>query len=205
MGDYTFTGEQPSSRLTLTGGGQNLVANTLPQEARCEAYDAYGGASESGSVRYRPHARPSKLEEQKKVLPSERYALSRHLVQARELCAKMSDAARQNDHMELASQGIALLDELESLWKIRDVREEPWAAVLNFLQSALTRKEFELYSHSQCEGVGKIVEDHLAGGVVSEDDVPRVVKLLKELELDPWRAISEQKESGNACGNSSLR
>jgi len=92
--------------------------------------------------------------------------------------------------MEQAIVGSELSDELQALWNLRSVREEEWAEVLNFLQSALAQQEFERFESTHCEAVRRVVVDYLAGGVVDPEDVVRVRMILREVGLDPWKAIS---------------
>ena len=96
--------------------------------------------------------------------------------------------------MEVAESGFALTDELAELWKLREIREEEWAAALNFLQAALGQEEFERFGTDQCTAVRAVIDNYLAAGVMDEDDVGRVRMILRRADFDPWKAISATPE-----------
>ena len=129
-----------------------------------------------------------------KTKREDRYALRQHLARAKELVARFVDICRRDDPMEQAIVGSELSDELQALWNVRRVREEAWAQVLNFLQSALAQEEFERFQSSYCTAVQKVVVDYLAGGGVDPEAVVRVRMILREVGLDPWKGVSSLDE-----------
>ena len=96
--------------------------------------------------------------------------------------------------MLMADAGLSLMNELQELWRVRYVREEEWAATLNFIQAALTQEEFEEFRVEQCQAIRTLVEDYLAGGAIDEEDVTRVRLILRRAGFDPWKAISAREE-----------
>lgn len=124
--------------------------------------------------------------------PQERYALNRYLAWAKEAASRMVAAAGVADGLELMEAGAELHDHLRGLWRLRKAREDEWAEVLNFVQSALAGEAVDSFTVEQCLLLKKIVFDHLALGVVDEDQPFRVRRLLREAGLDPWKGISQR-------------
>jgi hypothetical protein len=172
------------------------VRNTHLSDARCLAYDVprEKSAVDKAVRQMLPGAGqlrdPMKVETQR----ADRYALRQHLARAKDLAVRLADVCRGGDPIDRAILGSELSDELQALWKIRGVREEEWAEVLNFLQSALAQEEFERFQSSHGEAVRQVIMDHLAGGAVDPEDVVRVRMILRQAGLDPWKAISALDE-----------
>jgi len=95
--------------------------------------------------------------------------------------------------MGLASAGIGLVENLGELWRLRSVRQDDWGAMLNFVQAALSKEEFERFTLGQCQAVESILVTYLGGGLVREEDVGRVRLMLREVGLDPWKGVSAPK------------
>jgi hypothetical protein len=106
----------------------------------------------------------------------------------------MTEAATTSDPLKLADAGLSLRKRLQELWRLRKAREDEWAEVLNFLQSALSGA-FERFTVVQCNAVARVIEDHLAQGAVDDDQPSKVRRMLREAGLDPWRAISQPEDT----------
>ena len=103
--------------------------------------------------------------------------------------------AKAADLIELSNAGFRLAHLLADLWELRDEREDDWSDLLNVLQAALAKEEFERFSPNQCYAIGVVISDHLAAGAVDIDDIERSIKLLREAGLDPWKGISGDNET----------
>src|SRR5205085_10600425 len=75
--------------------------------------------------------------------PAERYAVRKRLDGAGDVVSQMVEAASAGEAIDLANLGQQLRAHLRELWRLRKAREEEWAEVLNFLQSALAGQVFE--------------------------------------------------------------
>ena len=173
--------------------GQGMLANTKVQDARCEYYDlpyVKSGVDKKQSLKER--TAPSRREFAAPRI-SQFYAVRKYSRDARDEAARMVRASKDGEIMEIASQGLALMDSLQVLWGLRSVREDEWASLVNFLQAALSKEEFERFTEEQCETVHIIIANYLAAGLVRDDEVTKARCLLRKVGLDPWKAISKPK------------
>jgi hypothetical protein len=125
-----------------------------------------------------------------KFNPPRRDAVRRGLLLADRLAHELESCAQAGDLMELGNAGFALTAALNELWELRDEREGDWGDLLNLLQGALAKEEFEKYTVQQCTAVRMIIADHLGSGCVDLDDIERSLRLLRAAGLDPWKGIS---------------
>jgi hypothetical protein len=98
--------------------------------------------------------------------------------------------ATVGDPMALADAMSGLQASLRELWRLRKAREDEWADVLNFLQTALSGVVPEKLSVEQSQAVGRVIDEHLAAGVLTDDQPSEARRILRGAGLDPWRAIS---------------
>lgn len=171
--------------------------NTDQQNGRCDAYDLplSKTAGRERNQRREPDRKSVRAPNHAAVVSqSRRYSLGLHLRRARSLIKSLTTAVNGRDDFGVADSGISLSNELNELWKLRDLREAEWASVLNFLQSALAKEDFERFQSEQCDAIRNVVEEVLAAGVVDDEDVGRVRRTLRDAGLDPWKAISQQDE-----------
>lgn len=122
--------------------------------------------------------------------PAERYAIRRHLTRAKTAAADVARLAEAQDPMGLACAAGVLKESLRQLWRLRRAREDDWASVLNFVQSALSRGALERLTVEQASAISTIIVEHLSAGAVSDDQPSEVRKLLRAVGLDAWRAVS---------------
>ena len=196
MIDDNYTGDTDKNAATLAGGA-SFLRNTKVHEARCDAYEL--PYELSAVTRVSPRSSRTRKEGSRQAAPDfderpVRYALRLHLKRARENVANLERGCQEKDHMLMADAGLSLMNELQELWRVRYVREEEWAATLNFIQAALTQEEFEEFRVEQCQAIRTLVEDYLAGGAIDEEDVTRVRLILRRAGFDPWKAISAREE-----------
>ena len=103
---------------------------------------------------------------------------------------ELEDAARTGDLMALSNAGFGLTAALDELWEQRNEGETDWADLLNLLQGALAKEEFERYSTQQCAAIKEIISKYLTADEVKLDDIENSIRLLREAGLDPWKGIS---------------
>jgi hypothetical protein len=187
--EYSTGESAPSiSAVDLRGA---YLRNTLSSLGRSSLYDVpieQSGAQPQVSRLKKPTLGDTPSSPQ--VAPAERYAIGHFCKRAIEAARRMKEAATSGDYMDLAEVGILLRDNLRELWKRRNLREEPWAEIVNLLQGSLASVELETLLPTQCETISKVVESYLGAGTVGEEDVSRARRELQRGDLDPWRAIS---------------
>jgi len=173
--------------------GQGMLANTKVQDARCEYYDLPYAKSGVDKKQFLKERTAPSRRELAAPITSQLYAVRKYSRDARDEAARMVRASKDGEIMEIASQGLALMDSLQVLWGLRSVREDEWASLVNFLQAALSKEEFERFTEEQCETVHIIIANYLAAGLVRDDEVTKARCLLRKVGLDPWKAISKPK------------
>jgi hypothetical protein len=170
--------------------GQRYSKIADVQESRLTGFGVIGDKSSViDSERYPIHRRTFRPT-QTRFDPARRDAIRRGLAMAERLAREMESSARVSDLMELSNAGFALVATLDELWDLRDEREDDWGDLLNLLQGALAKEEFEKFSIRQCAAIRMIIADHLDAGCVDMDDIERSLRLLREAGLDPWKGIS---------------
>jgi len=167
-----------------------LSPNVDVQEGRLSGYnipyEKSGSISSPASIARRTHQKitsPSRG-------PARRDSVRRWLIRASEEASRMESLAQSGDLMELSNTGFRLQESLNELWKFRDEREEIWRDLLNILQGALAKEEFERFSVEQCQAISSVITDHLGAGAVDDDDVERSIRVLRKAGFDPWKGIS---------------
>lgn len=118
------------------------------------------------------------------------HTISHCLIRANQIASEWESYAQIGDLIELSNAGFALVAVLDDLWKLRGEREADWGDLLNLLQGALAKEEFERFSIQQCTAIKDLISKHLAADEVTLDDLENSIKLLRETGLDPWRGIS---------------
>ncbi|MGH9855165.1 MAG: hypothetical protein ACREBD_35480 [Blastocatellia bacterium] len=186
---YSVSGETSAATIAK-GYGQRFSKADDVQEGRLEGYGlTYGKSGVLDPPRYTvrrqtQHTAPSKFN------PARRDTVRRGLALAERLALEMESCAQVGDLMELSNVGFALAAALGELWELRDEREDDWGDLLNLLQGALAKEEFEEFSVQQCAAIRMIVADHLNSGYVDIDDIERSLRLLRTADFDPWKGIS---------------
>lgn len=112
------------------------------------------------------------------------------LPRAQALAHELERAAGSGDLIGLSNTGFALVHVLDELWALRNEREADWGDLLNLLQGALAKEEFERYTVRQCAAIKEIISKYLFANEVKLSDFESSVKLLREAGLDPWKGIS---------------
>lgn len=101
--------------------------------------------------------------------------------------------ARENDDfIAQFEHGNDLRKHLKVMWDNRQGRERKWGRLLNSLQTAIAKVEFDLISLDAANGILVVVE-MLAHPVVEDEDILNAKRHLTEANLDHWAAISAEK------------
>ena len=95
-------------------------------------------------------------------------------------CAARLSAAAADDQMERGIAGQELLEFLEELWLLRDLRGREWQRLVSVMQSALFRTAFERFSPGQCKCVSLLVNDYLTDSALTKDKMSRAIGILRE-------------------------
>lgn len=120
----------------------------------------------------------------------DRYALNVHMRHAAQSARDMEEAAAAGDFMSLASEGIELHRTLSDLWRLRHLRGEDWASVINFLQAVVAQKDFEEFNAAQCTALREVLTRH-SGADCGPQDVSAVIRILRKAGFNPWLGISD--------------
>ena len=117
-------------------------------------------------------------------------ALPSLLSRVERLAVALEDAASTDDLMTLRNSRVVFASALGELWTFRNEREPDWGDLLNLLQGALAKEEFERSGPKQCTAISAIVRHHLTADEVKLDNLENSIKLLREAGLNPWKGIS---------------
>ncbi len=194
---YSLLGETGTGAIAKGYGQRYSKLADVLQEDRLAGFGLISdksGALDSQRYKFRPQqlrTTPTRFN------PARRDTIRRGLAAAERLACDMESSARVSDLMELSNAGFALTAKLDELWDLRDEREDDWGDLLNLLQGALAKEEFEKFSVQRCTAIRMIIADHLDSGCVDIDDIERSIRLLREADLDPWKGISGEMESRN--------
>ena len=189
MGYPTISGDVSTPTISKASGSYYSKTVTM-QEIDLEGYALANSRNGQMSITRRPAGRqiPPNSRPASNTSKSSRIALL--LNKAKRLAFEMESYARSGELIDLSNCGFSLTSTLEDLWALRDSRESDWKDLLNLLQGALAKEEFERYSLQQCIAVQKVITEHLADGYIEIDDLERSVRLLRDAGLDPWKGIS---------------
>jgi transcriptional regulator with XRE-family HTH domain len=192
-------GKSPAYINKVLRGSANFTLESLARIARALSYQLEPklNAAPAASIvsGLREKRQPANHSQSARITETtgnqaQRQAVRHHLAAAERWANEMMSDAQTGNLMELSNSGFALTAVLDELWALRDEREADWGDLLNLLQGALAKEEFERFSTQQCTAIRKIITDHLAGGYVEIDDLERSIRLLREAGLDPWKGIS---------------
>lgn len=179
--DYTTTGSRQWSAYQLRVRSASGGAST--QEARSER----AGASQDRAVR---------SSKGPKATPEQRYAVQKHAERLIVAGKGLEAAAKEGDFVGQGLAGDEYRRALSDLWRLRHARDnDDWSSLVNMLQGALADLSLEALSPHQCEALRHLAEDSVRIGSLSRDDVRAAKRRLREVGLDPLRAISAKSGS----------
>jgi hypothetical protein len=158
-------------RPTFQGSGSAEVTAPVRQRAA----PTRGGASPPG----RPASNPAR-----------RDAVRRGVQKALREAEAMLAAAGEGELTRLSNKAFELRDTLQDLWALRDEREDDWGDLLNLLQIALEKDEYEGLTAIQCKAVKDVIADHLSVHTADIDDIDSSARLLRRAGLDPFGSSS---------------
>jgi hypothetical protein len=108
----------------------------------------------------------------------------------------MIAAVCEGELTRLSNKAFELRDTLQDLWAMRDEREDDWGDLLNLLQIALERDEYEDLTAVQCKAMRDVIADHLSVHTVDIDDIENSLRLLRRSGLDPFGSTSPAAAMG---------
>ena len=177
-----------------SGASAKVVDLAVPRTANPELLEYFSASQTGTSDERQPDLRPaSKIAAQQRrldVTPAQRYAIKHYLADALAHALNMEEAASADDKMRLATEGVGLVNNLSDLWRLRRLRDDEWAEIINFLQAVLAKIEFEVLTHEQCTSLRLIIEGHLRPDA-NDDDVEATIGLLERAGFNAWRGITE--------------
>lgn len=172
----TFGAAQDSLANAGTGGGATVPSYAMGTNAL---------------VTTRP-ARPERPDIRKRPAIIDRQAVTAYVREALDYARRL-EAAADSDPMSAAIAGLELRDRVRELWKLRHVRGDDWATVVNKLQVAIMGANFEEFTRDMANAVRMVVESHL-GPDADNDDVRASTLLLSRNGLDAWKALAPPTE-----------
>jgi len=197
---YESVVDQGKTDATVLGKGEKFSAISDVQEARLTGYGSLDQQSgidrQDRTTTARNEVHVESHGHQRSATPASHYALSRALDAAEYHTRKMIKACAEENLIELSNEGFALQDTLAVLWELRSIRGDDWADLLNIVQGALQKEEFERFSADHCSAINEIVVNHLRPGAANDDDIERSIGLLRRVGLDPWKGISGEIHTG---------
>lgn len=186
-----LTGDSPFS----AGGSRGIIANTDVQEARSENYDIrYSKSGAPIKEAARRNDSPGAGTRPSKNSASARYNIRQNAEKARAATSRLESAAREQDFMEATSAGGVLTDALGQLWQLRNYREPEFAEIINMLQLALAKVNFESLVPEQISALVTLLDDCVLAGATDESEVRQARYLLRDGGFDPWRGLSLRDE-----------
>lgn len=164
-----------------------FAKNTKVQEERSSSYDLAYGKSD-------PEEPPMKLVPRGvrgPAVPSQSQGardFSRRVLQ--KATESASELVAASDPVAKANAGFDLLETLEALWALRQLREPDWGDLVNILQTVLSATDLEALSAAQCTAVKRVICDELAGVPMDGEEMSRALDILHSAGFDPWVGIS---------------
>ncbi|MGA2585339.1 MAG: hypothetical protein ABSG31_18880 [Tepidisphaeraceae bacterium] len=124
--------------------------------------------------------RPAGYDKPRRSKPSaaKLHSLAEHLQLALTEAKRLEEAVGSDDPQLAAIAGIDLQDQLRELWRLRDLRNDDWATIINNLQMANSRVDFEKFTLEMASAVRMIIESHLRPDV-DNDDIRAATTLLE--------------------------
>ena len=152
------------------------------------------GDTSPSTSSFRPGTRKNAGPDKESSDLAKRDAVRRAVARAGEEAGRMVEAAKEANLMELSNAGFRLASAMDEIWALRGDREESWGDLLNLLQGAIKRLDFESFTVPQCAAIREVIS-HLGLWTVEDDDIRSSIRSLRQAGFDPWRGISGSPES----------
>jgi len=190
---YETLVDQSSTGTNVRGKGAAFSKVSDVHDARVSGYTS--SHQHSGVEVHERRSAPTtdvsrRVHERTSVGPAIRDEIRRAIDRAEYEVDRMIVAANGQDFIELSNSGFSFRDALAELWNLRKARDDDWADLLNLVQGALAKEEFERLSSTACSALKEIVVNHLRPAATESDDIERAIQLLRRAGLDPWKGIS---------------
>ena len=131
----------------------------------------------------------------------ERYAIKRHLANAKYEAGHLLLHAEAGDPLSMALAAQQLKTHLRELWRLRKAKEDEWGEIVNMLQCAFRQVTPELLTLVQARAVRTVVRDHLALGTVDSFQPRRVREILDDADFDAWAGFQLRADKGEVKGS----
>ena len=178
------------------GGTRTITSNTNLQEARSKyyevPYDKSGAPAKDFSRQANDDGNSGRTMSPRSA--SYRYSIRQWATAAKKAADRLAEAVEEDDFMEATGSGVELTNQLRELWRLRDSRESEFAEIINMLEIALAKVQFETLSSSQCRFLCQLIDQYVVAGMVDETDVRDARSLLRQAGLDPWRGLSLRED-----------
>jgi hypothetical protein len=123
---------------------------------------------------------------------AQRDLIKRTLNNIEELLSQMVEHAENNDLIELGIAENQIKTLLGELWDARQARELDWGDLVNLIRCVVTDEDFELWKTKKLHGFKEIVVNYLRLDQVNMHDIRECIALLRKIDIDPWKGISDR-------------
>lgn len=174
---------------TLAIGSGQVTAGATGGQAPLSGYAHASRTCDPVEPSRQPHQSTGQRPRTIKATVSDRHALAQHLSDALAFSKDLEASAASSDPQGAAIAGLDLRNSLRALWKLRHVRSDDWATVVNKLQVVTSQVEFEKFTRDMAMAVRMSIESHLRPDA-DNDDVRAVTLLLERAEMSPWKNLA---------------
>lgn len=181
------------TEFSAVSSGSGRIASDAITGARPAGYAHAAGTSDPLERSPEPRAATAQRPQAKRATTSDRHALAEHLADALSFAKDLETAAASCDQQGAAIAGLDLRNSLRALWKLRHVRSDDWATIVNKLQVVTSKVEFEQFTQDMAVAVRMSIESHL-GPDVDNDDIRAVTILLERAGMSPWKCLAPASE-----------
>jgi hypothetical protein len=128
--------------------------------------------------------------------PATTYAINRYLEAGLESISDLAGLLSAGEFMDAALVGYEIEELLASLWGLRDRREEDFGDVINLLQGALRKEDYEAWDTGRCDCL-TFIFSRLGDPVTSDHKISMVTRMVKS-GIDPLKGISSDPTDADA-------
>ncbi|OHB68179.1 MAG: hypothetical protein A2W17_01680 [Planctomycetes bacterium RBG_16_41_13] len=187
MGNYCSVLNDSSEIIVNLRKTPGFVNNSASQEARSSVYDLpYNKTGKDARPVQKKTARNG-VEEKTDNQVADLEEVNRFLRKASTVAAQLIEECNPIEQANLAFE---FENNLQVLWKHKNVRENNWGDLLNITQAVLAQVEFELLSKPQKVCIKTIVDGYLRKPGITDMDMEKALEVFSNAGFDPWCGIS---------------